>query len=318
MNEKNPLHEKDNPISQPHDAFFKANLANPQRARDLIEAHLPHDLVKRIDWKTLQPQSTEFIQHNLSKVTSDSLYACRINQKEAYIYYLWEHQSSPQPLMPFRLLTYTLQIMQQHMNKGHKKLPLVIPAVLYHGVQSPYPYSRDIIDCFEDIEAAKQYALRPCHLIDLTVTSDDTIAHLSANLQFEYLLKHCRDEGFAEKLMDFIKLYPKLADYFLSGDKHFLNIILSYIETRKNNTVNAIEKLIETIDSNTGGKFMNTIQRWEEKAKQQGIEQGMEKGMEKGMRKIARNLLAKDKLSIAEIAEVSGLSEAAVHALSSH
>ncbi|MEZ4468949.1 MAG: Rpn family recombination-promoting nuclease/putative transposase [bacterium] len=77
---------------------------------------------------------------------------------EAPVYLLFEHQSTPEPLMPFRLLRYMLRIW------GAGTLPTptpigshLIPSVLYHGAEAwtaPLAFE-ELIDLPPDLEAPR-------------------------------------------------------------------------------------------------------------------------------------------------------------------
>lgn len=56
---------------------------------------------------------------------------------DGYIHLLLEHQSSADKNITFRQLRYAVTAMQRHLEAGHKKLPLVIPVLFYHGSRSP-------------------------------------------------------------------------------------------------------------------------------------------------------------------------------------
>ena len=103
------------------------------------------------------------------------VYECLIDGKKSYIYFLLEHQSTPDELMAFRKLQYNVALMNQHLKKGNKKLPVIVSLCLYNGNKSPYPHSTDVFDCFENIELAKELMFKPFKLIDLSVLSDEEI-----------------------------------------------------------------------------------------------------------------------------------------------
>ncbi|WP_440682913.1 Rpn family recombination-promoting nuclease/putative transposase [Cysteiniphilum halobium] len=123
--------EQTKPLPTAHDVFFKANLAEKSKAKALLKQIYSKELVSKLDLKHLKHVPTEFIQHNLRKVVGDVLYMTKLNGKDAYVYVLFEHQSSSDELMAFRLLLYVVQIMQQHLQQGHDKLPIILPAVVY-------------------------------------------------------------------------------------------------------------------------------------------------------------------------------------------
>ena len=66
---------------------------------------------------------------------SDLLYSVHLEGRTAYLYVLFEHQSTVDQLMAFRLLRYMVRIWDRWLaeNPAEKKLPPIIPLVLYHG-----------------------------------------------------------------------------------------------------------------------------------------------------------------------------------------
>ena len=132
-------------LHQPHDSFAKKTLSNLEVAKDLLKAHLAPELVRRIDWNTLRITNKSYVTEQLNQLHSDVVYSCQVGGKKAYIYTLIEHQSTADPMMPFRILQYNVLLMEEHLAQGHKQLPIVINLCLYSGQQSPYPYSIDIV-----------------------------------------------------------------------------------------------------------------------------------------------------------------------------
>ncbi|MGS9668652.1 Rpn family recombination-promoting nuclease/putative transposase, partial [Salmonella enterica subsp. enterica serovar Infantis] len=75
---------------------------------------------------------------------------------DGYINVVIEHQSTPDSHMAFRLMRYAMAAMQQHLDAGHKHLPLVVPMLFYHGVAIPYPFSLCWLDEFANPEVARR------------------------------------------------------------------------------------------------------------------------------------------------------------------
>lgn len=111
--------------STPHDAVFKTFLRHPETARDFLDIHLPGALRKLCDLQTLKLESTSFIEENLRAYYSDVLWSVKTTDGDGYIYVVIEHQSTPDAHMAFRLMRYAIAAMQQHLDAGHKRLPLV-------------------------------------------------------------------------------------------------------------------------------------------------------------------------------------------------
>lgn len=162
-------------IPIPHDALFKSFLTDPKIAKEFLEIYLPDKIKKLCDFNTLKLEPGSYVEKNLRQHFSDILYSLKIVGKDAYIYALIEHLTTPDKLTPFKLLRYQIPIMKQHLDNGHDTLPVVVPLLFYRGEQSPYPFSTDIFDCFENKALAKEIFLKPFPLIDITVIPDDEI-----------------------------------------------------------------------------------------------------------------------------------------------
>ncbi|EMU7491212.1 TPA: Rpn family recombination-promoting nuclease/putative transposase, partial [Escherichia coli] len=102
------------------------------------------------DLSTLKLEPATFVEPDLHQYASDILWSVKTTGGEdGYVYTLIEHQSTENLYMPFRMLRYSVAAMQRHLEQ-HKTLPLVIPVLFYHGERSPYPYSMNWLDCFEN------------------------------------------------------------------------------------------------------------------------------------------------------------------------
>lgn len=141
------------PIHSAHDKFFKKALSNLTIAQEFFGTHLPPTFKKLIDLSTLSIEKGSFVDSALREHLSDMLYKVNIDNREGYIYILLEAQSTPDELMAFRVLEYSVQIMRRHLDKqAHDKkpetLPLVMPVVFYSGTRSADGFKRDIIKFF--------------------------------------------------------------------------------------------------------------------------------------------------------------------------
>ncbi|NYY79075.1 hypothetical protein DMI66_12890 [Escherichia coli] len=50
--------------------------------------------------------------------------------------------------VPPHTMRYAIAAMQNHLDAGYKTLPMVVPLLFYHGIESSYPYSLCWLDCF--------------------------------------------------------------------------------------------------------------------------------------------------------------------------
>lgn len=159
-------------MSTPHDHLFKSTFSQPEHAIEFFRSALPPEVVRHIDFASLQVEPESFIDDKLRARFSDLLFSVRIARHRAYLYLLFEHQSRPERLMCVRLLRYVTDIWNDHL-KNHPRargVPIVIPLVLHHGERGwRAPVSlRDLYDAPADVIDD----LRPC-LPDFRFILDD-------------------------------------------------------------------------------------------------------------------------------------------------
>ena len=119
----------------PHDAFFKLVFADPLHAAGELRSILPPDIAARIPWATLKLVPGSFVDEQLARSHADLLFAAQVAGHEALVYFLFEHLSTVERLLPFRLLCYEVRIWQQFLatHPLAKKLPVILPIVLHHS-----------------------------------------------------------------------------------------------------------------------------------------------------------------------------------------
>lgn len=196
--------------STPHDALFKLFLRQPDTARDFLAFHLPAPIHALCDMKTLKLESSSFIDDDLRESYSDVLWSVKTEQGPGYIYCLIEHQSTSNKLIAFRMMRYAIAAMQNHLDAGYKTLPMVVPLLFYHGIESPYPYSLCWLDCFADPNLARQLYASAFPLIDVTVMPDDEIMQHRRMALLELIQKHIRQR-------DLMGLVEQMACLLSSG-----------------------------------------------------------------------------------------------------
>ncbi|MFN6304864.1 MAG: Rpn family recombination-promoting nuclease/putative transposase, partial [Planctomycetota bacterium] len=126
--------------STPHNNLFHYALSHAQAARDLIQTHLPADLVSAMDLDSLELQKDSFIDEDLRQSFSDLLYSARFIEPdgqpiEGQVYLLFEHKSQSDPMTCFQLLRYIVRIWEQRLRNGQSLCP-VFPLVVYHGQEA--------------------------------------------------------------------------------------------------------------------------------------------------------------------------------------
>src|SRR5450432_2005872 len=119
----------------PHDALFKACFGQPDLARSELALLLPPAVQEHVDLATLEVCPGSFVDEELRHGHTDLLYTARLRDGgRAFLYILYEHQSTFDRRMPLRLLKYMLRVWEQcERDHPRRKLPVVLPVVLHHG-----------------------------------------------------------------------------------------------------------------------------------------------------------------------------------------
>ncbi|HEB0855157.1 Rpn family recombination-promoting nuclease/putative transposase [Citrobacter werkmanii] len=310
---------KKSPTSTPHDALFKTFLKYPETARDFIEIHLPSRLRTLCDLTTLELKPASFIEENLRAYYSDVLWSMKTSEGDGYIYVVIEHQSSPDIHMAFRLMRYAIAAMQSHLDAGHDTLPLVVPMLFYHGIDTPYPFSLCWLDEFDNPALAHQLYLSAFPLVDITVVPDDDIMQHRRVALLELMQKHIRRRdlmGLADKVASLLTTgttndsqLKALFNYLLIQHGHkprfsrFMRKLAQQVPGYKESTMNIVEKIHRA---------------GQRKGLREGMQRGLEKGLAEGRREEALRIagsMLEDGLPRELIVRITGLSEDDVKSL---
>ena len=122
--------------NRPHDALFRTTFSQVEHARGTLRSILPTDLVLAIDWPTLSLADGSFVDDELAEQLTDLLYLVNLaDGSAAFLYLLFEHQSTVVQLMALRLLGYMLGIWRRFRldHPEAEKLPVILPIVLHHS-----------------------------------------------------------------------------------------------------------------------------------------------------------------------------------------
>ncbi len=146
---------------RPHDRFFKHSFGKSRHAEGVFRRLLPRGLVERVDWSTLELEPGSYVDEELTERHSDLLYRAELDGSTALLFLLFEHQSTVDPLMAFRVLIYIVRIWERWLadNHGATSLPAIVPVVMYHGAQ-PWSAAVELVDVIESGAAARRYLPR--------------------------------------------------------------------------------------------------------------------------------------------------------------
>ena len=96
-----------------HDENYKRIFAFPRVIEDLLHGFVPGAWLEEVDFATLGKLSTEYISDELLKRHGDNVWRMRLRKNWLYLLLLVEFQSTDDPLMALRILTYTGLLYQE-------------------------------------------------------------------------------------------------------------------------------------------------------------------------------------------------------------
>jgi len=275
-------------IQNPHDRFFKETFSNLEVARDFMENYLPEPILKIVDLNDLEIQSGSHVDEELSEVFSDMLFKTTINQRDGYLYFLFEHKSYPDRLVALQLLTYMVRIWNQKVNReNNTQIPVIIPMLIYHGKTqwNIGPMLSDLIMEFNTLpEEVKQ--MTPDYryqIYDLSQFSDEAI---KGNAKLTITLSILRDifkkssYEFLETIYNAAKALEELEEKE-TGIQYFetcMRYILTSGPQLSKDQLDIVIKQLE-VTYKKGSEVTMTLA---EVLREEGFEEGIEKGVEKG------------------------------------
>ena len=279
--------------STPHDAVFKKFLSHSETARDFLEIYIPGPLRELCDLNTLKLEPGSFIEEDLRASYSDILWSLKTRTGKGYIYALIEHQSSPDAHMAFRMMRYAIAAMQNHLDAGHKTLPLVVPILFYHGIASPYPFSLCWLDEFDDPETARQLYGAAFPLVDITVVSDDEIMQHRRVALLELVQKHIRER-------DLMVLVDKLVALLIKGYANDSQVETLFNYLVQSGSAPRFEAFIRQVALRVPQhkeRLMTIAECLRESGHRSGLQEGLQKGLLEGKKdealRIAHAMLEK-------------------------
>lgn len=274
-------------MSNPHDALVKWAFGVPERAADELRAVLPPALASELDWATLQLEPGTQVDKELTERHTDLLFSVRtIGGATALVYVLLEHQSSSDPLMPWRLLRYVTRIWDRWMeaHPDARKLPAIVPVVLHHGAST----------WSAPVELRELIALRPAllgevapYLPGFRFLLDDLTAETDRRLMTRAMsavgrlvllaLKHGRDTDVASELAKLVALIDEVLR--APNGAEALDTVLRY--TMKVGDV-TIERLRSELVPLLGSRIEDVIMTAGEKLVEEGRQRGLQQGLQQG------------------------------------
>jgi predicted transposase/invertase (TIGR01784 family) len=276
-----------------HDRGYKRLFSHPLSVEELLRGFLPADWTGRLDFSTLERVGNSFVSDDLRERHGDVIWRLRSRgegESWFYLYLLLEFQSTSDPFMAVRLLTYVSllleEIIRREKLKPGDRLPAVLPLVLHNG-KRPWRASLDLESLFVEVPPGlRRYLPRLRYLLLDEGRLDldrPELAHNSIATLFRI-----EASGTSE---DFPLLTRKLADLLSKEtDREFSRILNDWFISLVHRTFpGAI--ISETMDLMEAPMLEETAQEWRKQALKEGRREGRREGEVAGMRELLLQLM---------------------------
>jgi predicted transposase YdaD len=281
----------------PHDALVRAIFSDPEHAAGELRHLLDPAFAARVVWSGLRLVSGSYVDDTLRGRHTDLLFSARVldggaggETVEALVYLLFEHQSTDDPLMPFRLLLYIVRVWEKVVREtpSIRRLPAILPIVLHHserGWGSPTTLHGIIdLDATAMALAGKHLPQFEMMLDDLSAQSDDSLRARAISALGRlalFCLRHAREpQVLLEQLRRWLDLIREIQA--TPGGSDALVLIWRYVMvTNGQATPEAVvAHLLDVVGVEHKEEIMT--------AGEQLIERGVKTGQERSLLKLLR------------------------------
>ena len=283
-------------LKNPHDLFFQELMGRIEVSTDFLQNYLPDEIVRQLDFSTLEISKDTFVDEELKAHHSDMLYQIsKLDQRPLSIYLLFEHKSYLYSPIVLQLLRYMLKIWEhqikqdQELRKQKKKSRRettkyrpIIPIVVYHG-EKKWNIATSFGNFFEMSEELKRFVPDYDYLLfDLSDMSDEQIKG-QIRLRVGFLLfKYIQDEALRHELPRILSLIAQLTQKETA--LQYLETVLRYLSRGTDKITQEELKQIAKKAFPEGETIMATIAEvWREEGKQEGKREGLQEGIELGL-----------------------------------
>ncbi len=284
-------------VRRPHDKLFRTVFSDPDEAESFLRAYLPPTETERLAWETLTLVETSFVDETMAESESDLLYTVQVRETEqpVHLYILFEHQSSPDKWMRFRLLKYMCRIWDESFKAEsvQQELIPILPLVFYQGKTS-WNHSTEFTDLFPESERGHSFLPRFAHhLVDQSEASPEQIQG-AQKARIAQLLLMAAFQKFVQKALT--QVAQLMAQVEQTGGIDYAKVFVFYLAaTQERRTVQEFVEMINRHAERLGGDMLTyadeLLQEGEIKGKQEGLLEGQIKGEIKGKIETIEELL---------------------------
>lgn len=292
-------------INNPHDKICRKTLNKKKEATKIINRIL--DKNNKIKENSIEKYISSFISNELKNSESDVIYKL----KNENVFFLIEHQTKIDYLMPYRILQYELEIIssvlidRKYIDKNYK-FPEIIAIVLYTG-NKKWDGNLDLRSSQYKWRKYEGQELSKYNIIDINQIEDKELLEENSIISKVMLIEKSKTEN--DLWNNLNKIYIKIQqakDIYSKEDREFLNKIISTLTVNKVGKEKA-KSILKKLDFGGDVQMLAAIELIQ-KTNRQLIQTGRREGKREGKIEVIKNML-KENFPISLIAKVTELTE---------
>jgi len=254
-----------------HDHSYKSLFSHAAMVEDLLRGFIHQPWVKELEFTSLEKVSGSFISDDLRERQDDLIWRVRWQREWLYIYILLEFQSTVDPFMAVRIMTYLgllyQDLIKQQQLTARKALPPVLPLVLYNGQRRWHAASniRQLIPIVPN--GLEHYCPQMEYLVlDEGAFSDSELAPLRNLVAALFRLEQSRTVTDIQRIL--IHLLEWLKTPEQAGLRRDFTVWLRRVVLPKRQPQIILPEIHDLQEMQT--MLAETVQQWYDEAEQQG------------------------------------------------
>jgi predicted transposase/invertase (TIGR01784 family) len=272
-----------------HDNGYKLLFSHAEMVEDLLRGFVKGSWVKQLDFSTLEKVGGGYVSDDLRHRESDVVWRVRWRKKRwLYIYILLEFQSTVDPFMAVRVMTYVGLLYQDLIRRKlltpGGKLPPVLPLVLYNG-HTAWSAAQDVADLVEAVPGGlEQYRpqLRYCLLDEgrIAETGLESLRNLAAAL---FRLEKSRSPEDVQQVLAALGEWLKEPQHAELQRAFTVWLVQVLLPARMPGAVIPAIVDLQEVKSMLAERVIEWTREWKQEGYQEGRQEGRQEGIERSL-----------------------------------
>ena len=267
-----------------HDSSYKLLFSHAQMVEDLLKGFVREEWVAKLDFSTLEKVNGSYVSDDLRQRVDDVVWRVRWGENWLYVYLLIEFQSTVDPWMAVRMMTY-VGLLYQDLIKGKqlavgKRLPPVLPMVLYNG-NSEWTAATDIGELVAEVTGGLSRYQPQLHYL-LVAERDYRDSDLGKLKNLVAALFRLENSKNPELLLEVL---TTLLDWLGSKSQDSLRRAFTVWFSRVLLPSSFEVEDLPVMDNLYEVKSMlaERMEEWKENYRREGLQEGRKKGLQEGL-----------------------------------